>query len=58
MCFNPGTAKCTYGTGAFILYNTGTSPVPSQNQLLTTVCFQLGPKEPVVYALEVRLVIA
>ncbi|MEZ4403263.1 MAG: glycerol kinase GlpK [Kofleriaceae bacterium] len=49
-CFAPGQAKCTYGTGAFILMNTGAAPVASTNGLLTTVAWQL-PGE-VAYALE------
>ena len=36
-CFDVGEAKCTYGTGAFLLMNTGSTPVPSSNGLLTTV---------------------
>ncbi|MFV0425601.1 MAG: glycerol kinase GlpK [Beutenbergiaceae bacterium] len=50
-CFEVGTAKNTYGTGNFMLINTGTEPVPSQNGLLTTVCYQIGD-QPAVYALE------
>lgn len=50
-CFAPGEAKCTYGTGAFILQNTGTRPVPSRNGLLTTVAWRIGDAAP-VYALE------
>ena len=49
-CFEPGMAKCTYGTGSFMLWNTGNTPVPSKNRLLTTVGWQLG--DNVVYALE------
>jgi glycerol kinase len=49
-CFAPGTAKCTYGTGAFILLNTGAAPVPSTTGMLTTVGWQAGGQ--VVYALE------
>jgi len=51
MCFRPGEAKCTYGTGSFLLMNTGTVPVRSKNGLLTTVGYQIGD-EPAVYALE------
>jgi glycerol kinase len=52
-CFAPGDAKCTYGTGAFILMNTGDRPVPSRSGLLTTVAWQLGgPGGEVAYALE------
>ncbi|MDN3358257.1 glycerol kinase GlpK [Actinomadura sp. DC4] len=50
-CFAPGEAKCTYGTGAFLLLNTGTEPVRSTHGLLTTVGYQIGD-EPAVYALE------
>jgi glycerol kinase len=53
-CFQPGMAKNTYGTGCFMLMNTGTVPVPSRHQLLTTVAWQ-GPahaKHPTAYALE------
>ncbi|MGD2050967.1 MAG: glycerol kinase GlpK, partial [Acidimicrobiia bacterium] len=50
-CFEPGTAKNTYGTGNFMLLNTGTERVPSQNGLLTTVCYKIGD-QPAVYALE------
>ena len=49
-CFDSGEGKCTYGTGAFLLVNTGTSPVPSSNGLLTTVAWQIGDKTH--YALE------
>lgn len=50
-CFNPGQGKNTYGTGCFLLMNTGEKPVQSQHGLLTTVAYQLGD-EPVHYALE------
>ncbi len=50
-CLEKGTAKNTYGTGNFMLLNTGTEQVPSENGLLTTTCYKLG-EEPVVYALE------
>ena len=43
-CFQPGMAKNTYGTGCFMLMNTGTAAVPSRNQLLTTVAWQ-GPAQ-------------
>jgi glycerol kinase len=49
-CFSKGEAKCTYGTGAFLLLNTGTEIVHSDNGLLTTVAIKLGDK--VHYALE------
>jgi glycerol kinase len=50
-CFAPGEAKCTYGTGSFLLMNTGTTPAHSANGLLTTVGYRIGD-EPAVYALE------
>ncbi len=49
-CFTPGLAKCTYGTGSFILMNTGDAPTPSEHGLLTTVGWQLGGRP--TYALE------
>jgi len=51
VCFSPGEAKNTYGTGNFMLLNTGTELVRSENGLLTTVCYKLGDAAP-VYALE------
>jgi glycerol kinase len=51
VCFAPGEAKNTYGTGNFMLLNTGTEPVRSTSGLLTTVAYQLGDDAP-VYALE------
>ena len=56
-CFEKGQAKNTYGTGCFMLMNTGTTPVRSQNGLLTTVCYQIGD-EPAVYALEGSIAVA
>jgi glycerol kinase len=50
-CFKPGEAKNTYGTGCFLLMNTGTEPVQSRHGLLTTVAFQLHG-QPAYYALE------
>ncbi|GAA2664638.1 MULTISPECIES: glycerol kinase GlpK [Actinosynnema] len=50
-CLSPGEAKNTYGTGNFLLLNTGTEKVMSENGLLTTVCYKIGDKAP-VYALE------
>ncbi|HET8582084.1 MAG TPA: glycerol kinase GlpK [Jatrophihabitans sp.] len=50
-CLEPGEAKNTYGTGNFLLLNTGTSRVQSKHGLLTTVCYALPAREP-VYALE------
>lgn len=51
-CFQIGQAKSTYGTGAFLLMNTGSHIVPSQRGLLTTVAFKLGKDGPTCYALE------
>ncbi|KAB2375095.1 glycerol kinase GlpK [Actinomadura montaniterrae] len=51
VCFSPGEAKNTYGTGNFLLLNTGNELVRSKNGLLTTVCYQFGSEKP-VYALE------
>ena len=56
-CFEKGQAKNTYGTGCFMLMNTGTTPVRSENGLLTTVCYQIGD-EPAVYALEGSIAVA
>jgi glycerol kinase len=56
-CFSPGEAKNTYGTGCFLLLNTGTEPVPSRHGLLTTVAYQIGGKPP-VYCLEGSIAIA
>ncbi|GHJ14637.1 glycerol kinase [Micromonospora sp. AKA38] len=50
-CFRPGEAKCTYGTGSFLLLNTGASPVPSRHGLLTTVAYRIEG-QPAAYALE------
>lgn len=52
--FTPGMAKNTYGTGCFLLYNTGHEPVISKNGLLTTVAYAFKGQKP-VYALEGRL---
>jgi glycerol kinase len=51
VCFSPGEAKNTYGTGNFLLLNTGEHLVRSEHGLLTTVCYQFGEHKP-VYALE------
>ncbi|SOE22153.1 glycerol kinase [Spirosomataceae bacterium TFI 002] len=56
-CFQPGTAKNTYGTGCFMLMNTGTEAIPSKFGLLTTVAYQFEG-EPVHYALEGSVAIA
>ncbi|WP_229071142.1 glycerol kinase GlpK [Actinoplanes sp. DH11] len=50
-CFTPGEAKCTYGTGSFLLLNTGTELIRSDNGLLTTVAYRIAG-EPAAYALE------
>jgi glycerol kinase len=50
-CFAAGEAKCTYGTGSFLLLHTGERPVPSQRGLVTTVAYQLAGQPP-AYALE------
>jgi glycerol kinase len=56
-CFDAGEAKNTYGTGCFMLLNTGDNPVPSRSGLLTTIAYQLG-QGPAVYALEGSIAIA
>jgi glycerol kinase len=56
-CFKSGEAKNTYGTGCFLLMNTGMKPTESKHGLLTTVAYQLG-KEPAQYALEGSVAIA
>lgn len=55
-CFKPGEAKCTYGTGAFLLMNTGKMPVDSKNGLLTTIAWGLDGE--VIYALEGSIFVA
>ena len=55
-CFAPGDSKCTYGTGAFLLMNTGEKPIFSQNGLVTTIGWGLGGK--VNYALEGSIFVA
>jgi glycerol kinase len=51
-CFSPGDAKCTYGTGAFLLINTGSEVRRSRHGLLGTAAWRLGPEAPIEYALE------
>ncbi|GIY68888.1 glycerol kinase [Caerostris extrusa] len=58
LCLKPGSAKNTYGTGCFLLCNTGKVPVWSKHGLLTTVAYKLGPDQPVIYALEGSVAIA
>jgi glycerol kinase len=55
-CFEPGSAKNTYGTGCFMLLNTGDKPVPSGKGLLTTVAWQIGGRT--TYALEGSVFVA
>jgi glycerol kinase len=55
-CFEAGSAKNTYGTGCFMLLNTGSKPVPSEKGLLTTIAWQIGGKT--TYALEGSVFIA
>jgi glycerol kinase len=57
VCFTPGEVKNTYGTGCFMLMNTGTEPVISKNGLLTTVGYKLG-NDSAVYCLEGSIAIA
>ncbi|MBN3321448.1 GLPK kinase, partial [Atractosteus spatula] len=58
MCFQDGQAKNTYGTGCFLLNNTGRKPVMSDHGLLTTVAYKLGRDKPACYALEGSVAIA
>ena len=55
-CFTPGESKCTYGTGAFLLMNTGDKPIASQNGLVTTIAW--GLHGSVTYALEGSIFVA
>ena len=55
-CFNKGSVKSTYGTGAFAIMNTGNSKILSKNKLLTTICYRLKNKN--TYALEGSIFIA
>jgi glycerol kinase len=57
-CFTPGQAKNTYGTGCFLLLNTGNQAVTSEQGLLTTIGWQLGEKDEPCYALEGSVFIA
>jgi glycerol kinase len=56
MCMQPGMVKCTYGTGSFMLLNTGEKPVASRNKLLTTVAWKINGRTS--YALEGSIFIA
>jgi glycerol kinase len=55
-CFAPGMAKSTYGTGCFLLLNTGPSAVPSSNRMLTTVAYRIGGR--ITYAMEGSIFVA
>ena len=55
-CFEKGSTKSTYGTGAFIIMNTGSKKINSKNKLLTTICYRLNNKT--TYALEGSIFIA
>ena len=55
-CFKPGMVKSTYGTGCFLLMNTGDKPIPSKNRMLRTIAYQLNGKR--TYALEGSIFIA
>ncbi|MDA9646366.1 glycerol kinase GlpK, partial [Candidatus Pelagibacter sp.] len=55
-CFNKGSVKSTYGTGAFVLMNTGNKKILSKNKLLTTICYRIKNKN--TYALEGSIFIA
>jgi glycerol kinase len=57
-CFSPGQGKNTYGTGCFLLLNTGTQAVASDRGLLTTIAWQLGEGQDVTYALEGSVFVA
>lgn len=57
-CYAPGLVKNTYGTGCFVLMNTGTQPTASTNNLLTTVAWKLGDSSATTYALEGSIFIA
>ncbi|XP_050529487.1 glycerol kinase isoform X2 [Daktulosphaira vitifoliae] len=58
MCFEAGEAKSTFGTGCFLLYNTGHKAVISKHGLLTTVAYKLGKNVDAVYALEGSVAVA
>jgi glycerol kinase len=57
VCYSPGEAKNTYGTGCFMLLNTGTSPIVSKSGLLTTLAYKFGD-QPATYALEGSIAVA
>ena len=55
-CFEKGSVKCTYGTGAFVIMNTGSKKINSKNKLLTTICYRINNRT--TYALEGSIFIA
>lgn len=57
MCVEPGSVKNTYGTGCFLLMNSGEKPIISKNELLTTIAWKIGDN-PVIYALEGSIFVA
>jgi glycerol kinase len=57
-CLQSGEAKNTYGTGSFVLFNTGNDIVTSKNGLITTVAYQAGPDAKPAYALEGSIAVA
>ena len=57
-CVRDGMAKNTYGTGCFLLQNTGTEAIQSKFGLLTTVAYKLGPDAPTHFALEGSIAVA
>ncbi|OAD57842.1 Putative glycerol kinase 3 [Eufriesea mexicana] len=57
LCLKPGQAKATYGTGCFLLYNTGNAKVDSTQGLITTIAYKIG-KAPAIYALEGSVAVA
>lgn len=57
-CLTKGEAKNTYGTGSFVLFNTGHDAVRSENGLITTLAYRLGPDKPPTYALEGSIAVA
>lgn len=57
-CLSRGKAKATYGTGCFLLYNTGNALIESTHGLITTVAYQMGPEAQPTYALEGSVAVA
>ena len=54
-CFTKGSVKSTYGTGAFVLVNTGNKKIYSKNKLLTTICYRLKEKQPMLWKVQYLL---